>query len=182
MYPRKWRELILPHPMFRFIVTANTNGGSDTTGLYQGTLRMNMALMDRFTVCEVGYPKANAELQLLEKLALSLPESIRIKMVEYANEVRQLFMEETEHGYGASAIEVTFSTRTLIRWADLTLHYHPLTHQGIQPLSYALDRALGFRASRETRAMLHELVENFGELLPWSQGYVYAGEDMGFSK
>ena len=56
-------------------------------------------------------------------------------------------------------IEVTLSTRTLIRWADLTLRFQPLAHQGIQPLSYALNRALGFRASRPTRAMLHELLQ-----------------------
>lgn len=159
--PENGGEIIVPHPMFRFIATANTNGGSDTTGLYQGTLRMNMALMDRFTVCEVGYPKPETEKELLEKTAPSLPEMIRAKMVEYANEVRRLFMEGTEHGYGANAIEVTFSTRTLIRWADLTLRYYPLTKQGIQPISYALDRSLGFRASRETRAMLHELVQRF---------------------
>ncbi|MGX7950904.1 AAA family ATPase, partial [Oleidesulfovibrio alaskensis] len=35
----------------------------------------------------------------------------------------------------------------------------PLARQGIQPIGYALDRALGFRASRETRAMLHELAQ-----------------------
>ena len=155
--PENGGELIDPHPMFRFAATANTNGGSDETGLYQGTLRMNLALMDRFIVCEVGYPKPEAELQLLEKSAPLLPESIRKKMVEYVNEVRRLFMGEKENGYGANAIEVTFSTRTLLRWADLTVRYHPLAQQGIQPISYALDRALGFRASRETRAMLHEL-------------------------
>lgn len=155
--PENSGELVVPHEMFRFAATANTNGGSDETGLYQGTLRMNLALMDRFTVCEVGYPKPEAELQLLAKYAPNLPEPIRKKMVEYANEVRRLFMGEKENGYNANAIEVTFSTRTLIRWADLTMRYHPLSRQGIQPISYALDRALGFRTSRETRAMLHEL-------------------------
>ena len=157
--PENGGELIVPHAMFRFAATANTNGGSDETGLYQGTLRMNLALMDRFIVCEVGYPKPEAELQLLEKSAPLLPEAIRAKMVEYANEVRRLFMGEKENGYGSNTIEVTFSTRTLLRWADLTLRYHPLSRQGIQPISYALDRALGFRASRETRAMLNELVQ-----------------------
>ena len=32
-------------------------------------------------------------------------------------------------------------------------------NQGIEPLSYALDRALAFKATRPTRAMLHELVQ-----------------------
>ena len=65
--PENQGELIEPHPMFRFAATANTNGGSDETGLYQGTLRMNLALMDRFTVCEVSYPVPEIELRLLKK-------------------------------------------------------------------------------------------------------------------
>ena len=155
--PENGGEIISPHPMFRFVATANTNGASDETGLYQGTLRMNMALMDRFTVIEVTYPKPEAELQILGKAASSLPVRIRKKMVEFANEVRRLFMGE--NGYGSNSIEITFTTRTLLRWADLTLRYQPLAQQGIQPVSYALDRALGFRASKETRAMLQELAQ-----------------------
>ena len=155
--PENGGELIKPHPMFRFAATANTNGGSDETGLYQGTLRMNMALMDRFTVIKVDYPAEQAELGLLEKTAPELPETIRKQMVDFANETRRLFMGE--RGYGGNSIEITFSTRTLLRWADLTLRYQPLANQGIQPVSYALDRALGFRASKETRAMLHELAQ-----------------------
>lgn len=54
-------ELIEPHPMFRLVATANTNGGGDDTGLYQGTQRQNLAWLDRFTICEVGYPSADVE-------------------------------------------------------------------------------------------------------------------------
>jgi cobaltochelatase CobS len=155
--PENGGELIAPHPMFRFAATANTNGSSDETGLYQGTLRMNLALMDRFIVTEMDYPKPEAEEQILSLAAPALPDVIRKKMVEFANEVRRLFMGENSHS--GNAVEVTFSTRTLLRWADLTLRYQPLAKQGIQPVAYALDRALAFRACRETRAMLHELVQ-----------------------
>ena len=72
-------------------------------------------------------------------------------MVSFANEVRKLFMGDAD-SY-ENTIEVTLSTRTLIRWADLALKF-----QGIEPLSYALDRALTFKATRSTRVMLHELV------------------------
>lgn len=149
-------ELIIPHPMFRFAATANTNGGSDESGLYQGTLRQNIAFMDRFWLCEVGYPERDAETSLLAKLASVLPKSIRETMVDFAGEVRRMFMNGNQFG---NSIEVTFSTRTLLRWADLTVRFQPLAHQGIQPIAYALDRALGYRATRETRAMLHELVQ-----------------------
>ena len=132
---------------------------SDETGLYQGTLRMNLALMDRFTVCEVSYPVPEIELRLLKKIAPQLPDMLRKKMVEYANEVRRLFMGEAENSYRGNSIEVTFSTRSLLRWADLILRYQPLAKQGIQPVAYALDRALGFRACKETKAVLHELAQ-----------------------
>lgn len=157
--PENGGELIMPHSMFRFAATANSNGGSDETGLYQGVLRQNLALMDRFILCEVTYPKPEAEELLLEKTAPQLPVGLRKKMVEYANEVRRLFMGESGNSYSSNSIEITFSTRSLLRWADLTIRYQPLANQGIQPVAYALDRTLGFRACKETRSMLHELVQ-----------------------
>jgi len=108
-------------------------------------------------VMEVNYPDAVVEKDLLVKLHPALPEHIVVKMVDFANEIRKQFIGASD-SY-TDTIEVTLSTRTLLRWADLTLRFQPLAHQGIQPLSYALDRALGFRASRPTRAMLHELLQ-----------------------
>ena len=152
-------ELIVPHPMFRLVATANTNGGGDDTGLYQGTQRQNLAWLDRFTICEVGYPSADVEKSLLARRFPSLPESLCATMVDYANEVRKLFMGESSTNNLTNTIEVTFSTRSLLRWGDLTVRFQPLAHQGVQPITYALDRALAYRASRETRAMLHELAQ-----------------------
>lgn len=152
-------ELIAPHPMFRFVATANTNGGGDDTGLYQGTNRQNIAWLDRFMLCEISYPAPEVEKALLTRMFPVLPEALTCKLVDFAGEVRKLFMGEHDSGNLAGAIEVTLSTRTLLRWAELTVRFQPLAHQGIQPVTYALDRALGYRASRETRAMLHELAQ-----------------------
>jgi len=157
--PENGGEVIQPHPMFRLVATANTNGASDTSGMYQGTLRQNLAFMDRFWLCEVGYPEPDTELALLEKVAADLPFEVRSRMVAYANEVREQFIGNGDDLSFADRIEVTFSTRTLLRWADLTLRFQPLSLQGISPVTYALDRALGFRASPETRAMLTELAQ-----------------------
>lgn len=155
--PENGSEIITPNSLFRFAATANTNGGSDETGLNQGTLRQNLAFMDRFWLCEINYPTPEAEETLLARRIKNLPEDIRKKMVEYANEVRKLFMgESTDFN---DTIEITFSTRTLIRWAELTTRFQPLANQGIQPVTYALDRALGYRATRETRSFLHELAQ-----------------------
>ena len=152
-------ELIIPHPMFRFAATANTNGGGDETGLYQGTQRQNIAWLDRFMLCELSYPKPDVEKSLLAKLFPILPDNLCAKLVDFAGEVRELFMGEKDGGGLTGAIEITLSTRTLLRWAELTVRFQPLANQGFQPVTYALDRALGYRASRETRAMLHELAQ-----------------------
>ena len=58
---------------------------------------------------------------LLEQSYPDLPESIREKMVAFAGEVRKLFMGADENPDKLTdRLEVTFSTRTLLRWADLT--------------------------------------------------------------
>lgn len=150
-------ELIIPNKMFRFVATANTNGGGDETGLYQGTQRQNAAFADRFILCEMGYPDPAVEQKLLQKHNPSLPAELCKDMVLYANEVRKLFMGENSDY--SNNLEITFSTRSLIRWGNLTVRYQPLAKQGIQPLAYALDRALAFRACRESRALLHELAQ-----------------------
>jgi cobaltochelatase CobS len=155
--PENGGEVIQPHSMFCFVATANTNGGSDETGLYQGTLRQNLAFMDRFWLCEVGYPEAEAEFKLLERLTPALPGDLLRTMVEFANQVRRLFAGKGDQQQPGESIDITFSTRTLIRWSRLTLGFQPLARQGVQPVFHALDRALGFRATPSTRALLHEL-------------------------
>lgn len=170
-------ELIEPHPMFRFAATANTNGAGDETGLFQGTQRQNAAFLDRFILCKMEYPDAEVEKKLLQKRYPNMPTKVLTKMVDFANEVRRLFMGDTTMANYTNSIEVTFSTRSLLRWAELTERFQPLSRQGIQPLSYALDRALGYRACSETRAMLHELVQRFFPVAEVVQGENYTRTD-----
>lgn len=157
--PENGGEIINPHPYFRFAATANTNGAGDDTGLYQGTQRQNLAFSDRFMLCEITYPEASVEEQLLGNKYPDLPAKLRKTMINFANEVRKLFMGESQNGDLTDCLEVTFSTRSLLRWADLTVRFQPLAKQGIQPVTYAMDRALAYRASKESRAMLHELAQ-----------------------
>jgi cobaltochelatase CobS len=70
-------------------------------------------------------------------------------MVALAGEVRKLFI--------GGQIEVTMCTRSLVRWASLSSFFK--AKPGINPLIYALDRALGFRAEEESRQALHELCQ-----------------------
>lgn len=150
-------ELVLPHPMFRFAATANSNGGSDQSGLYQGVLRQNMAFMDRFMLIECTYMDEADELAILKEYADDLlSEETLAQMIRFANAVRRLFL-----GYDAedmdAALEVTFSTRTLIRWVTLASLFHRARHENA--LAHALDCALCFRASHASRMAFHELFQ-----------------------
>lgn len=144
-------EVVIAHPNFRFIATANTNGGGDTTGLYQGTLRQNLAAMDRFLITEVGYPTEEQETNILSATAAALPEPIRTGMIKVANDIRGLFM------VGES--DVTLSTRTLTRWGKYAMMFQGLASKGGDPLAYSFDRALGFRTDTDSRKVLHEVLQ-----------------------
>lgn len=143
-------ELIEPQRFgARIIFAGNTAGNGDTTGLYQATKRQNLASMGRFMLLQVGYAEPLEELKALEKAVPSVPEAIREKMVALAGEVRKLFV--------GGQLEVTMCTRTLVRWASLSNFYK--AKPGINPLTYGLDRALGYRAEEESRQALHELCQ-----------------------
>lgn len=147
-------EIITPADGFRFVATANTNGGGDDTGAYQGTLRQNMAMLDRMMIVMGGYLESKAEAKLLAAAAPSLPEDLRAAMVSFTNDVRHMFTGETTT---AVPIDVTISTRSLLRWAKLIEVYAPLRKQCVNVPLHALDRAVTFKAQSATRIALHEV-------------------------
>jgi cobaltochelatase CobS len=147
-------EVIRPHRKFRVIATGNSAGAGDSTGLYQGVLRQNLAFLDRFRVLRVSYPDPASELSLLDELVPDLPPEIARKLIVVANEVRRLFLGEPGADSAAGGeLTLTLSTRTLVRWARLTV-----TFKGApSPLAYALDQALTARAAAEERTAIHRI-------------------------
>lgn len=150
-------ELIKPHPMFRVIVTGNSVGAGDESGLFQGIKMQNIAAMDRYRFIEVDYPTEEVELGILERAAPTLHEPLRQGMVKVANRVRKLFTGEgDEDGH----LSVTMSTRTLVRWAKLSLQFRGAPNT----LNYALKQALLTRTSdAEGEAILRIAKDVFGE-------------------
>ncbi|MCB5162955.1 AAA family ATPase [Marinomonas algarum] len=150
-------EIIKPHPMFRVIATGNSTGSGDTSGLYQGVMMQNLAAMDRYRFIKIGYADQSTEMDILERVAPSLNDNLRAGMVKTANEVRNLFMGENGDD---GQISVTMSTRTLVRWAKLTLQFRGAPNT----LKYALDQALLTRASKEEgEAILRIAKDVFGD-------------------
>ena len=76
-------------------------------------------------------------------------------MIRIANEVRDLFVR--------GEVEVTFSTRTLTRWARIAAFQGKAAAQGGKApndiLQHTFDRALGFRAEPDSRNALHEVLQ-----------------------
>lgn len=164
--PQKGGEVIPPDRAFRVVATGNSKGLGDQTGLHAGVLQQNIALMDRFRVLEVGYMEPAEEESLLARVAGAVSEDIRKTMVMVANEVRRLFLGDTDN---PGQLSITMSTRSLVRWACLTLDFKGAP----SPLEYALERTMLMRADKEQReAILRIAKDKFGDL--WG-GAVSAG-------
>jgi len=156
-------EVIRPHPKFRVFATGNSVGAGDGTGLYQGVLRQNLAFMDRFRVVQVDYPEPAVEKTIIQTQVPKLPDLIAEKMITVAGEIRRLFVGAKE---GGAELTVTMSTRTLVRWAGLSL-----TFKGAPKVfEYALSQALTARAEPEQQEAIHRIAADvFGDYWDGSQ-------------
>ena len=150
--PQNDGEVIRPHPKFRVVATGNSAGSGDQSGLYQGVVRQNLAFMDRFRLMAVEYPTPDVEASILARKAAGLPEAIRESMIRVANDIRRVFMGT---GDGRGELSVTMSTRTLVRWACLTLDFRGAP----SPVKYALEQALLRRASPEEAEAIDRIAE-----------------------
>lgn len=146
-------EIIKPHPAFRVIVTANSAGGGDMTGLYAGIKTMNIASMDRYRMLEIGYPEPHVEKAILERVTPVLPAELREAMVTLANDIRAVFIGCNEEG----VLSVTMSTRTLTRWAKVSQSLYAMGFEN--PLSKALEESLLLRCQPEERIAIEKMAD-----------------------
>lgn len=117
-------EAVEPHPAFRFIGTANTNGSGDESGLYAGTLRQNAAFQNRFLHIEADYLDEKFERRLLRGAGPALPDDALDRMQKFIALVRAqslgrtLDAEQIKAADGfASQLAHPISTRAAVRWA-----------------------------------------------------------------
>ena len=107
-------EVINPHPMFRLVVTGNSAGQGDDTGLYQGIQQQNVAALDRYRLLKVDY-SSKAELLLLKKIASDMPGTVLNRCVKLAKKIREAHAKGT--------LSIPFSTRTLRNWVSTSRLY-----------------------------------------------------------
>lgn len=164
IFIRETNEIIPIKDGFGIAFACNTNGGGDLSGFYIATLRMNIAFGDRFQHVPVNYMESKDEIEVLMSKVPQLSFDLAETMVKLANEVRESFLKGT--------MELTLSTRTLIRWAYLSNFHMALKQGGGEPLAYALNYALGYRGEETTRVALLEMAHRVfgGDLAVWKNG------------
>lgn len=169
-------EVIPLHPEFRVILTGNSNGQGDDSGLYQSVVQQDAAFMDRFRVLDVDYPAPEIEKSILDNGVPGLPQQMRDRMVDVANEVRRVFTGGGDNGYD---LTVTFSTRTLMRWASMLMQFRSAPNAP----EYTLQRALLNRAPASEAEAIRKIAQaRFGDLWNPGQSPSNGGKKQGQSK
>lgn len=155
-------EVVEPSPGFRYIVTGNTAGSGDITGIYAGTDRQNAATADRFWTLELDYPAKEVEVEILRKVE-NIPPRIAGPMVDLANQLRKCFTQGDE-----LVLDLPMSTRALLRWAMITKCFSR-TRIGAEeavstkPLKKGLEIAFSNRLEPAAKRAVESMVEaHFG--------------------
>lgn len=105
-------EKIVPDQFFRVVATSNTCGLGDSKGHYQGTQPQNLAFISRF-LCRVEHDYLNPT-QEKKVLAQKYPE-LTVSELDALTTVGKKVRES----YAAGEINIPFSLRDLLNWADL---------------------------------------------------------------
>lgn len=159
VYIPETKEMLKPKQGFRVFAAGNP---ADVTLGYSGRNTQDAANEDRYWFIEMGYPTSEEETPLVERILSAgldpaTAKSFADKMVDVANRIRKQFMANSD---AADAMEITMSTRSLLRWAKMMLLFAKVEH----PVHYALERALTNRATKETKVAIHEVVHQvFGD-------------------
>jgi cobaltochelatase CobS len=133
-------EVISPDNIW-IAATGNT-AFEDERGLYRGTQRQNIAFKSRFGIHEqIDYPEKEVEEAILAKVSKTMDASSRSKLVDFAIEMRKLFV--------SCDLDVPLATRTLVNWAKMSEALNGMP--GIQPFKHALELTFSNQCSSEDR-------------------------------
>lgn len=145
-------RLVTPHPMFRMIATANTQGQGDDLGLYQGARPQSMAFLDRFTVwVDVQYLSQAEEQQLLESKVPFIDADDAKLITKYVGEHRRCFM--------GAEIAQPLSPRGVLALGEAMATFTGFYPNKKDAVKMALDSVILNRASNADKAVIRSLVD-----------------------
>ncbi|MBF0391348.1 MAG: AAA family ATPase [Alphaproteobacteria bacterium] len=160
-------EVVHPHPKFRLILTDNSGGQGDASGMYAGVLTQNPSLLDRMRKMVVGYPDQATELSILKSLAeqfgADLEDDALLPFLRTATDIRSVFEGA---GQGKTELTVTMSTRTLRRWLYMSFYLANPDNPEMdkEKFALALDHALTAPIDPAERVAIHEMAAaHFGK-------------------
>lgn len=108
-------ELVIAHPEFRILATANTAGCMEQfRSLYPGRNRLDVAFLSRFRVYHIEYLPAEQESEIVQAKT-GIPGPIAANMVIVANQLRESFNQ--------GEIQAPCSTRQLFDWGELIIRH-----------------------------------------------------------
>lgn len=138
-------EVITPHKNFRVVVTANTFGGGDDSGMYNGVRVMNQAFLDRFRFVHVDYPSTAQMQDIIKRQYPNLSDSDVKNIVKLTTDVRAVI--ENGLANGVAQLSSPFSTRTMLKIAGLL-------ELGCMTPQQAVECSLGARLPKSERDFL----------------------------
>ncbi len=157
-------------PGFKFLQTSNQGGFGDFSGAHPGESVQDVAFLNGSVVVACDYPDADTEKAIVSsklrrfspQLAndASVCDDIAMKMVSVANSARAAYVGNDDATN--DRIEIPFSTRTLVMWAEFFVAFRDL-NSGTHPLYEALDFVALDRACPSTRIAVDGFVKaHFG--------------------
>lgn len=151
-------EIVRPHENFRLFATANTAGAlSGYRHLYQGTVPLNFAFLDRFRIYVVSHLSAKDETKVVVD-RYEVPEPVHVlveKMIQVANQIREAFVKEE--------IQFVFSMRRVFDWYELVARYADSSKDPLSQVMRAAEGAIFARTTPQDAEVIKQLItRNFG--------------------
>jgi len=144
-------RLVKPHPLFRFVATANSRGQGDEYGVYAGVRPMNGALLNRFPIfIEVDYMTKDEETTFLKR-TYNLDDDVIDNITTFAGLCRKAFAQ------GETTVPV--SPRDTMAISELYAFYETILTTKTQAMEFAVTTSVIDRSPLDNRQRVIELAD-----------------------
>jgi len=163
-------ETLKAAPGFKFFMTSNQGGFGDFTGAYSGDSVQDVAFLNGSVILKCGYPAADIEIDIVDKTLRqyssafvadpAVSRDVAEKMVKVANAIRAVYVGNDNAIGTQDRVEIPFSTRTLVMWAEYFVAFRDLD-SGVPPVYESLDFCALDRACDATRITIDGFIQTY---------------------